>query len=136
MSSQSPLWFALVLCFPALVAASEPSLATWTQERVESEIIRPLERNAGPAMSRAAPKPKQRRVRVLSEAAVRDQAGAGFVPFAIDVRHGDNGWQQNVLGCAYRGSGLLFVKVGEGYRPAEFLLGKNVAAVPNVCVGA
>jgi hypothetical protein len=40
------------------------------------------------------------------------------------------------VGCAYRGSGNLYVKVGDGYRPAAFLLGKNVQAVPGACEAA
>ena len=59
------------------------------------------------------------------------------MPFAIDVRFGKSEWHENdIVGCVYRGSGALFVKVGDGYRPAAFLLGKEVDPVPGVCEAA
>jgi hypothetical protein len=33
----------------------------------------------------------------------------------------------------YQGSANIFVKIGDEYRPAAFLLGKEVDAVPGVC---
>ncbi len=74
-------------------------------------------------------------MRVLSETAMQDKAGRSFVSFAIDVRFGDQ-WKEDILGCVYQGSGSLFVKRGDAYRPAAFLLGKKAEPVPNVCQAA
>ena len=64
----------------------------------------------------------------------RDKRGRSFVPFAIDVRWVADDWQENdVVGCVYSGSGDLFVKKGNAYRPAAFMLGKNVDAVAGAC---
>ena len=76
------------------------------------------------------------RVRVLESSLTRDKKGRSFVPFAVDVRFGSD-WQQNdIVGCAYRESGNLFVKTGGVYRPATFLLGKNVGPVADTCEAA
>jgi hypothetical protein len=73
-------------------------------------------------------------VRVVQTTATLDKTGRSFVPFAIDVRFGSEEWHENdVVGCAYTGSGDLFVKRGDAYRPASFLLGKNVDPVAGVC---
>ena len=56
------------------------------------------------------------------------------MPFAVDVRFGGAEWHENdVLGCSYTQTGALFVKRGDGYRPAEILLGKDADVAPNVC---
>jgi hypothetical protein len=84
--------------------------------------------------SRSRPAPKERRVRVTQASTTLDKRQKAYVPFAVDVRFGADEWQENdVVGCAYRESGELFVKIGDEYRPAAFLLGKNVKAVPGVC---
>jgi len=65
---------------------------------------------------------------------MHDKKGGAFVPFAIDVRFRDDEWHRDdVVGCVYQKSGAVYVKRGTEYRPAEFLLGKNVGAVPGVC---
>ena len=58
----------------------------------------------------------------------------GEVAFAVDVRFGTGEWTENdIVGCAYTANGELFVKKGDSYRPASFLLGKNVDSVAGVC---
>jgi hypothetical protein len=90
----------------------------------------------GSRFSRSRPEPRERRVRVTEVAVSVDKRGRAFVPFAIDVRFGA-GWHENdVVGCAYRASGDLFVKNGDAYRPAAFLLGKNLRPVADVCEAA
>lgn len=72
-------------------------------------------------------------MRITEASLRRDKQGREFVPFAIDVRYG-NGWQENdVVGCAYRATGSLFVKRGESYFPASFLLGAAANPIANVC---
>jgi hypothetical protein len=76
-------------------------------------------------------------VRVTQTTASADKAGRSFMAFAIDVRFGDGEWRANdIVGCAYTKSGELYVKRGDAYRPAVFLLGKNVDPVPGVCQAA
>ena len=122
---------------PSLALAADPPLAEWARQRIESGLVKPLAEHEreGSVFSRGRPPARERRVRVLATTLSRDKNGGGFVPFAIDVRFGDK-WQEDILGCAYRGDGKLFVKRGDAYRPAEFLLGKNVQPVPDVCQAA
>jgi hypothetical protein len=116
--------------------AAEPSLVEWARQRVETGLVKPLaQQDGGSPFSRSRPPPRERRVRVLKDTATRDKAGRSFVPFAIDVRFGDE-WKEDILGCVYQGNGDLFVKRGDAYRPAAFLLGKKAEPVPNVCQGA
>lgn len=99
--------------------------------------MKPLaKREGGSRFSRERPPPRERRVRVLESTLRRDKNGRSFVAFAIDVRFGSD-WQQNdIVGCVYRESGNLFVKIGDAYRPATFLLGKNVTPVASACEAA
>ncbi|HEX5097954.1 MAG TPA: hypothetical protein VFV94_00570 [Polyangiaceae bacterium] len=133
-----PAWFVVVLCLvPSLAQADEASLAAWTQKTVRDALIKPLAQRESRSFSRERPPPRERRVRVLATTALTDKSGKEFVPFAIDDRFGGDTWNQNVIeGCLYRGTGYLFVKIGEDYRPSAFLLGKNVGAVKGVCVAA
>jgi hypothetical protein len=118
----------------ASVAWADESLVSWAQRRIDDGLVKPLaKREGGSRFSRERPPPRERRVRVLESTLSRDKNGRGFVPFAVDVRFGSD-WQQNdIVGCAYRESGNLFVKNGAAYRPAGFLLGKNVGPVAGVC---
>jgi hypothetical protein len=124
-----------VLSFvPSLATADEPSLVEWTQRRVESGIVKPLDERSGSRFSRARPPPRERRVRVTQTTLSRDKQGRDFVPFAVDVRFGPGDWERDdIVGCAYRTSGNLFVQRGGAYFPASVLLGKQVAAVSGVC---
>ncbi len=59
------------------------------------------------------------------------------MPFAVDSRYvGDDWHADDIVGCAYVGKGDLYVKRGDGYRPAQFLFGKVVDAVPGACQAA
>ena len=130
---------ALVLSFvPSLAWADEPSLAERAQRRVEAGLVKPLAQQESPSrFSRARPAPRQRRVRVTETTASVDKKGRAFVPFAIDVRFGGSEWRENdIVGCVYTVNGDLFVKKGDSYRPAAFLLGKNVEPVAGVCEAA
>jgi hypothetical protein len=70
---------------------------------------------------------------VVQTTATLDKGGRPFISFAVDVRFGSE-WQENdIVGCAYVRSGDLYVKKGDTYRPASFLLGKNEEPVAGVC---
>lgn len=87
--------------------------------------------------SRGRPPPRERRVRITQASESRDKAGRTFLTFAVDVRFGESEWRENdIVGCVYKGSGDLFVQRGDEYRPAAFLLGKNVKPVAGVCQAA
>jgi hypothetical protein len=75
-------------------------------------------------------------VRIVQATYNVDKNEHKFVPFIVDVRFGDEEWQSDISGCVYQGSGDLFVKVGDSYRPAAFLLGKNLEPVSGVCEAA
>jgi hypothetical protein len=98
--------------------------------------VKPLADLESHRFSRARPPPRERRVRAVQTTATLDKSGRPFVPFAIDVRFGSEWHENDIVGCAYTGSGNLFVKRGDTYRPASFLLGKNDAPVSDVCVAA
>lgn len=134
-SSRSLVWLAFVLCAPSLALADE-TLADWVKRRVNDGLVGPLaKRDEGRSrFSRSRPPPRERRVRVIRASTTTDGHGRGFVPFAVDVRFGSGEWRKDdVVGCAYRQTGELFVKIGEEYRPAAFLLGQDVPAVAGAC---
>ena len=136
-SLRSPFLCVFVLSLlPSLASADEPPLVELVQRRVEAELVKPLAQMESSRFSRARPEPRQRRVRAIQSTAISDKSGRAFVPFAIDVRFGSEWHQNDVVGCAYMGGGKLFVKKGDAYRPAAFLLGKNVEPVPGVCEAA
>jgi hypothetical protein len=122
---------------PSAASADEASVADWAQHLVESNLVKPLAdfEAQSSRFSRARPLPRERRVRALQTAVTPDKDGRTFVPFAIDVRFGGGEWVTgDIVGCAYTGSGNLYVKRGDDFRPASFLLGKNEAPVAGVCV--
>ncbi len=121
---------------PRFARADEPSVSDWTQRRVEDGLVKPLADLESHSFSRARPPPRERRVRVLQTTVTLDAAGRGFVPFAVDVRFGGDWRENDIVGCAYPAGGNVYVKRGDGYRPASFLLGKNDAAVAGVCEAA
>lgn len=135
--------FALSLSFsvsfvPSLAgtACAEEALAPAAQRRVEGELLKPLAsfESERSKFSRARMPPRERRVRVTQTTTTLDKDGRAYVPFAVDVRFGEKEWQENdIVGCVYLNAGI-FVKRGEQYRPAAFLLGKNVDPAPGVCV--
>jgi hypothetical protein len=119
---------------PSLAPADEPTLAEWTQRRVETGLLQPLAERSSSRFSRSRPPPRESRVRVTQTTLSRDRQGREFVPFSVDVRFGSGEWQlDDIVGCAYRASGNLFIKNGEAYFPAALLLGKKVGAAPGVC---
>lgn len=121
---------------PSLASADEPSLAEWTRHRVEEKLVKPLSELENHRFSRARPPPRERRVQVPDSAGTLDKSGALFLSFAIDVRFGEEWREKDIVGCVYRKSGAIFVKRGDSYRPAEFLLGKNVDPVAGACEAA
>jgi len=130
------LWCALALSsVPSLARADEPSLVAWAKRRVEDGLLKPLAQKteSGSRFSRARPMPRERRARVIQSTAALDKSGRPFLPFAVDVRFGDSWRENDIVGCVYKGSGELFVKRGDSYRPAAFLLGKAAEPVPGVC---
>jgi len=129
------LYCVSVLCFvPSLATADEPSLVEWTQRRVEAGLLQPLAERTSRSFSRSRPPPRERRVRVTQATASRDKQGRDFVPFSVDARFGTGEWQRDdIVGCAYRASGNLFIQRGEAYFPAALLLGKKVEALPGAC---
>jgi len=121
---------------PSLAWGDETSLVEWAKLRVDEGLVRPIAQNEGTrkSFSRSRPAPRERRVRITQTSTTLDRHGNAYVPFAVDVRFGSDEWQENdVVGCAYRESGALFVQIGDEYRPAAFLLGKNVKPAPGVC---
>ncbi|MFZ5893919.1 MAG: hypothetical protein ACOY0T_22850 [Myxococcota bacterium] len=118
---------------PTLALADNPSSVEFAKNRVQAELVRPLAQKQVRRFSRARPAPVERQVRITEAAPLRDKSGRAFLPFAIDVRFGD-AWRENdVVGCVYTSSGHVFVKNGDGFRPAAFLLGKDVKPVAGVC---
>jgi hypothetical protein len=109
----------------------------WVQHRVDAGLVKPLAKAEGSRFSRVRPPPHERRIRAPQATASVDKSGRAFVPFAVDVRFGSAEWHKDdIVGCAYREKGELFVKVGNAFRPAEFLLGRNVEPVAGVCEAA
>jgi hypothetical protein len=121
---------------PSLAWADEPSLGEWAQRRVEQGIVRPLAQQESSRFSRARPPPRERRVKVTQSTGTLDKSGHVFLSFAIAVRFGSEWHENDIVGCVYTGSGTLFVKKGDSYRPATFLLGKNEGPVAGVCEAA
>jgi len=119
-------------------AFSEESLVQWAQRRVDEGIIKRLaEKNARRSkFSRSMPVPVERRARVTQTATSVDKRGREFLTFAVDIRYGQQWRENDVVGCVYRPTGDLFVKVGDEYRPAAYLLGRDVGPVAGVCEAA
>lgn len=129
------------------LAGASPE-ATTTQAKaaqalVSRELVQPLaaKESTRSRFSRASLPAQARRVRILDEH--KDAQGSTFVRFAVDAHHGFNApedgdesrWQlATITGCAYLGSSQVFVQRGNEYRPAAFLLGKNLkAAAETTC---
>jgi hypothetical protein len=106
------------------------------QRRVDDGLVKPLAEKETSRFARVRPPPRERRVRATQTSASVDKNGRQFVPFAVDVRFGAEWHKDDIVGCAYRGNGELFVKRGDAYRPAAFLLGKNVEPVAGACEAA
>jgi hypothetical protein len=114
---------------------------------VQSKLLKPLtERDQLRAeFSRARPSPVVRRVRVQEAGPFKDKEGARFMTFAIDSAHGyraksktgvpEGEWgRDSHTGCVYPDSGDIYIKVGDSYRGASLLLGKNTpVAAAHIC---
>lgn len=126
-----------MLCsVPSLGLADEPSL-DWAQRRLEVGLLKPLSQMPGGSrFSRERPAPRERRARLTQTSVSVDKQGRAFVSFAVDVRFGSEWRENDIVGCVYRNSGEIYVSRGDAYRPAAMLFGKNVSAVPGVCVAA
>jgi len=137
----SARWFGLCVLglffVPSSALADDPPAAV-VRRRVEKALLEPLARQEKERsrFSRARMPPQERRVRVPQAAPTLDASGRGYLAFAVDVRRGAEWHQDDVVGCAYPQTGALFVKRGDGYRPAEILLGKDVDVAPIVCTAA
>jgi hypothetical protein len=134
--SRCLIWFAFALCAPSLALADD-TLVDWAKRRVQDGLVTPLAKleEGRSRFSRGRPAPRERRVRVTQGSATNDARGRAFVPYAIDVRFGSGEWvKDDLVGCAYRETGELFVKNGDEYRPAAYALGTDVPAVEGVCV--
>ena len=134
---------------PTAASGSPPDARTaqakTAQALVGRELTQPLaaKDSQRSRFSRAAGPPRQLRVRILDEQASKDAVGNAFVRFAVDARFGfraaddddGSGWRLDTfVGCAYPDRSQVFVKKGDEYRPAAFLLGKNVkAAAETTC---
>jgi hypothetical protein len=121
---------------PSLAPADEPTIAERAQARVETGLVKPLAERESNRFSRARPAPHERRVRITSSTLANDKSGRPFLPFAIDVRFGSDWRENDIVGCVYAPAGDIFVKRGDSYRPAAFLLGENVDPVAGVCEAA
>lgn len=132
--------FALVLSLvPSFATADEPTPAQQCEKRVREGLLAPLADHEASTsrFSRARIPPRERRVRITQATPAVDTAGRPFMTFAIDVRFGGDKWQDNdIVGCVYPKSGELFVKRGEEFRAAAFLLGKPADPAPGVCKAA
>ena len=131
--------FALALSLaPSFASADEPTPAQQCEKRVKEGLVAPLtEQEANRSkFSRARLPPRERRVRVTQVKPSVDANGRPFMAFAVDVRFGDEWTKDDIVGCAYLKSGDLFVKRGDDFRSAGFLLGKSADPVPGVCRAA
>jgi hypothetical protein len=131
-----PLTLALGLSLaPNRAAADDTSAADWTRQRVQEGLLKPIAQLDAKRsrFSRASLPPAERRLRITADAPLRDAAGRAFVPFAVDARYGTR-WQEDAIqGCAYPQNGAMYVKLGDAYRPAAFLLGRDAEPVAGVC---
>ena len=129
---------ALSLLPSLAVAGDSPPLVAQVQAQVDSALLKPLadlEAHTS-RFSRMRPMPRERRLRVIDTTAERDKAGREFLAFAIDVKLGEQWRENDIVGCDYPSTASLFVKRGETYRPASFLLGKSAEPVLGVCSAA
>lgn len=139
--SKASLFAFAVSLVPSLVLADEVNLVDRTQHIVEDGLLKPLaaQESHYSRFSRGRPVPHERRLRVTQTSAAFDKSGRSFLSFAVDIRYGGSGgeWRENdIVGCAYTQDGKLFVKMGDEYRPASVMLGKDEAPVTGVCEAA
>lgn len=126
----------------AKVAEAKSPEAKAAVALVSRDLIQPLiaKESARSKFSRARMPPGERRVRILDQQPSTDAQGVAFVRFSVDARFGYLGddekhWRRDdITGCVYLEKNQIFVKNGDQYRPAAFLLGKNLkAAAQSTC---
>jgi hypothetical protein len=112
---------------------------------VSHDLVQPLaaKEDKQGRFTRGRLPPQERRVRILDEKPRTDADGVAFLRFSIDSRFGyaaqtsddESAWRRDMItGCVYVERKQVFVKKGDRYRPAAFLLGKNVkAAAESTC---
>jgi hypothetical protein len=126
-----PVFVGLV---PAAAEAEELPVKEWAFQRVTHGLLKPLAKKeeSRSKFSRGAMPPSERRLRVVSETVSYDKQERAFLSYVVEASDGQD-WYSELVGCVYRKTGEIFVQRGEEYRPAAFLLGKNVKAVAGVC---
>ena len=137
------LAFAPLLLVRSAAADGKPAAPEAVIQKVLIQPLAAKERDQS-KFSRARMPAQERRVRVLDAQPQIDAKGNAFYTFAVDARHGirnrndDAGWRLAThTGCAYVEGGEVFVKVGDGHRPAAFLVGKKLkAAAETTCRAA
>lgn len=122
---------------PSLAFAADSPVEQWARARVQKGLVEPLaeKQSKDSRFSRARQPPSERRIRIVQASVSHDKQGRAFVPFAVDMRY-DSEWRDDITGCVYRGTEEIFVKRGDEYRPAAFLLGKRVGPAAGVCEAA
>ncbi len=95
--------------------------------------MKPLAKATPRKFSRERPPPTERSVRVTQATGTPDKDGRQFLTYAIDARFGSEVHADDIVGCVYPASGAIFVKSGDEYRPAAFLLGKKADPVAGAC---
>ena len=133
---------------PTAASGSSPEVKTAEAKSavalVSHDLVQPLAANDDKRgrFSRARLPPQERRVRILDDKPRKDAEGVAFMRFSIDARFGygqagrdEAQWSRDTItGCVYLERSQVFVKKGDSYRPAAFLLGKNVkAAAESTC---
>lgn len=109
------------------------------QQHIEADFLKPLAARDQDTskFSRMRMPPMERRARMTMKDPAHDSAGRAFLSFSIDQRFTGGDWQENAItGCVNTEKGEMFVKIGDGFRPASYLLGQNADATPGVCVAA
>jgi hypothetical protein len=120
-------------------SAQEASGPEALKATLEEHLLQPLARRDSERsrFSRVWEPPLERRVRLIDPALQQDARGLPYVTFAVDARASAGAWMQNaIVGCIYPRDGAIYVKRGDTYRAAAFLLGKKTEAPPEgVCRG-
>jgi hypothetical protein len=100
---------------------------------VKKELIKPLAlKDASRSKySRVPSPPADRQVRVPDAAPKTDKNGKQFVNFVVDAKQWDEWNRAAMSGCVYPDSGEVFVKRGDGFRPAAQFVGAGGKKVSN-----
>ncbi len=109
------------------------------QQHIEADFVKPLTAHEQDTsrFSRMRMPPREHRVRMTQTTTSLDSSGRAFLSFAIDSKFTGGDWQENqITGCVYTEKGDMFVKVGDGYRPASYFLGTVADPVAGACVAA